>query len=76
MFYVLLRTFYRNEIERIEESIFANVWWNFPKQTIAFTIKKSYITSLKLASATFYQIFIFSQNDSPHKTMKNVVYLI
>ena len=31
---------------------------------------------LKLVSATFYQIFIFSQNDSPLKTMKNVFYFI
>ena len=27
---------------------------------------------LKLVSAIFYQIFIFSPNDSPLKTMKNV----
>ena len=31
---------------------------------------------LKLVSAVFYQIFIFSQNDSPFKTMKNVFYFI
>ena len=31
---------------------------------------------LKLASAIFYQIFIFSPNDSPLKTMKNVFYFI
>ena len=31
---------------------------------------------LKLVSAIFYQIFIFSQNDSPLKTMKNVFYFI
>ena len=28
--------------------------------------------SLKLVSAIFYQIFIFTPNDSPSKTMKNV----
>ena len=28
--------------------------------------------SCKLVSAIFYQIFIFSPNDSPSKTMKNV----
>ena len=33
-------------------------------------------TFLKLASAIFYQIFIFSQNDSHWKTMKNVFYFI
>ena len=31
---------------------------------------------LKLVSAIFYQIFIFSPNDSPSKTMKNVFYFI
>ena len=30
------------------------------------------ICNLKLVSAIFYQIFIFSPNDSPSKTMKNV----
>ena len=30
----------------------------------------------KLVSAIFYQIFIFSPNGSPSKTMKNVFYLI
>ena len=32
--------------------------------------------SLKLVSAIFYQIFIFSPNDNPSKTMKNVFYFI
>ena len=32
-------------------------------------------SSLKLVSAIFYQIFIFSQNDSPLKTTKNVFIL-
>ena len=31
---------------------------------------------LKLVSTIFYQIFIFSPNDSPSKTMKNVFYFI
>ena len=31
---------------------------------------------LKLASAVFYQIFIFSPNDSPLTIMKNVFYFI
>ena len=30
--------------------------------------------TLKLASAIFYQTFIFSPNDSPSKTVKNVLY--
>ena len=32
--------------------------------------------NLKLLSAIFYQIFIFSTNDSPSETMKNVFYFI
>ena len=31
---------------------------------------------LKLVSAIFYQIFIFSPNDNPLKNMKNVFYFI
>ena len=31
---------------------------------------------LKLVSAIFYQSFIFSPNDSPSKTMKNVFYFM
>ena len=31
---------------------------------------------LKLVSAIFYKSFIFSLNDSPSKTMKNVFYFI
>ena len=31
---------------------------------------------LKLVSAIFYQIFIFSSNDGPSKTMKNVFHFI
>ena len=32
--------------------------------------------SLKFVPAIFYQIYIFSLNDSPSKTMKNVFYFI
>ena len=35
-----------------------------------------FLLFLKLISAIFYQILIFSPNDSPSKTMKNVFYLI
>ena len=31
---------------------------------------------VKLVSAIFYQILIFSPNDSPSKTVKNVFYFI
>ena len=36
----------------------------------------SAINLLKLVSAIFYEIFIFSPNDSPSKTIKNVFYFI
>ena len=38
--------------------------------------EKHCILTLKLVSAIFYQIFIFSPNDSPSKTIKNVFYFI
>ena len=34
------------------------------------------LTILKLVSTVFYQVFIFSSNDWPSKTMKNVFYFI
>ena len=34
------------------------------------------LLTLKLVSAIFYEIFIFSPNDSPSKTIKNVFYFI
>ena len=37
---------------------------------------KSRCSILNLVSAIFYQIFIFSPNDSPSKTMKSVFYVI
>ena len=43
-----------------------------------FSLRLSHIlkTYLKLVSAIFYQIFIFSPNDSPSKTEKNIFYFI
>ena len=38
--------------------------------------KPEIIKVLKLVTAIFYQIFIFSANDSPLKTIKNVFYFI
>ena len=43
----------------------------FPMKPFAITTKH-----LKLVSAIFYQIFIFSPNDNLSKTMKNVFYFI
>ena len=40
-----------------------------------FLCLKAEVT-LKLVSAFFYQIFIFSPNDSSSKTVKNVFYFI
>ena len=38
--------------------------------------KKLLCETLKLVPAIFYQIFIFSSNDRPSKTIKNVFYFI
>ena len=38
--------------------------------------KSAINNNLKLVSAIFYQIFIFSSSDRPSKTMKNVFYFI
>ena len=35
-----------------------------------------FATLLKLVFTIFYQIFVFSSNDRPSKTMKNVFYFI
>ena len=47
----------------------------FVKQN-TFTFHETNVFSLKLVPAIFHQILIFSQNDSPLKTMKNVFYFI
>ena len=38
--------------------------------------QKMHLLLLKLVSAIFYQIFIFSPNNSASKTMKNLFYFI
>ena len=57
----------------------------FPKRSCGILIsvegsvkESSYLTyfTLKIVSALSYQIFIFSPNKSPLKTMKNVFYFI
>ena len=54
--------------------------WFFPR-VVTTMISKQFVNMgiiiyLKLVSAIFYQIFIFSPYDSPLKTMKNVSYFI
>ena len=39
-------------------------------------VVKSIKEILKLVPGTFHQVFIFSPNDSPSKTIKNVFYFI
>ena len=41
-----------------------------------FSKAAAMIFILKLVSAIFYEIFIFSPNDSPSNTIKNVFYFI
>ena len=53
-------------------------WFQYDQQTSHFTHCTDHV-SLNLLEIVFdkpYQIFIFSQNDSPLKTMKNVFYFI
>ena len=54
--------------------------WFFPR-VVATMISKQFVNLgiiiyLKVVSAIFYQIFIFSPNGRPLKTMKNVFYFI
>ena len=65
--------------------VFKNRMYFLQKNFFFFVIniieykKKSlrlFADTLKLVSVIFYQIFIFSPNDSPLKTMKNVFYFI
>ena len=44
---------------------------NFDSKSISITAN----SQLKLVSAIFYQIFIFSPNDSPLKTVKNIFFI-
>ena len=44
------------------------------RNSVSIEILKNNV--LKLVSAIFYQMFIFSSNNSPSKTMKNVFYFI
>ena len=48
------------------------------KHDIVFNISQSqqHFNNLKLVSTIFYQVFIFSPNDSPSKIMKNIFYFI
>ena len=48
------------------------VSWTHSRSTLLFL---TYV-NLKFVSTIFYQFFIFSPNDSPLKTMKNVCYFI
>ena len=49
-----------------------------PVEPLQMNIYQSntYRKDLNVVSAIFYQIFVFSQNDSPLKTTKNVFYFI
>ena len=66
------------EIQSIRSGLwnhYKHHWYGKAKQYIK---KKAYLYFyyLKLVSAIFYPIFIFLQNDSPLKTMKNVFYFV
>ena len=61
-------------------SVFSRKVQNVPKTTrqvkFLFSSYSVKCPSLKLVSAIFYQIFVFSPNDSTLKTMENVFYFI
>ena len=61
------------------KSVFS-IWYfiKFWEKSTSQSAKMGFILlhRLKLVSAIFYQISIFSPNDSPWKTMKNVFYFI
>ena len=69
----LLKTDYNAKIIEIENKIpsISGLATNS-----APTAVENKVPNLNLVSAIFYQIFIFSPNDSPSKTMKNVFYFI
>ena len=50
--------------------------WKKKFQATNYAKSFSKVLLLKLVSAIFYQIFIFSQNDSPLETIENVFYFI
>ena len=50
--------------------------WRIEKWCQKYLKENSLFFNLKIVSAIFYQIFIFSSNDSPSKTVKNVFYFI
>ena len=63
-----------NQTTRAVLLSYLSLYWNVEK----YDMKQNYciLFTLKLASAIFYQILIFSPNDSPLETMENVFYLI
>ena len=73
----LVKHFYKtNRYEKYSIAVSAVESWNkIHKQEICY-LKISPPIKLKLVSAIFYQIFIFSPNGSILKTMKNVFYFI
>ena len=60
------------KIEEIVIPFVSTHYSNFDSKSISITAN----SQLKLVSAIFYQIFIFSPNDSPLKTVKNIFYFI
>ena len=57
-------------------TVFRFMYWYSENAGDCFSFNKESKISLKLVSAIFYQIFIFSPNDSPFKTVENVFYFI
>ena len=69
----LFRPFFTVLLDVVEIESGYCYYWILSQDMIFFLITTGF---LKLVSTIFYQIFIFSPNDSPLETMKNVFYLI
>ena len=52
------------------------IYYHFWKMALSCMQQFHAWNALKFASAIFYQIFIFSPNDNPLKTMRNIFYFI
>ena len=80
----LISSFYSNS-SHVASIYVSTVWWFlfgvhflwYAGSNICFSVRAAFsLASLKLVSAIFNQVFIFSSIDSPLKTMKNVFYFI
>ena len=76
-FFILTTNFLIHQCSHINQFVVGLINPTYSNKDIKFFSEFILINSqLKLASAIFYQFFIFSPNDSPSKTIKSVFYFI